>query len=166
VEKWRSQDWLVPEIKEEIEKHFPRPENINKSGQVGISHLANAAAKVFYKGKHFYNIYQVYQTVLMFGAQWGFHIKIHSSWHVHCSCSATHHSEKYLPVSPNRQHQRSASLTLTMNCPWIICCAPLYSPSERKNKPLRTKTPVKLTATNFSHTCEPGVQSQIVARKT
>jgi hypothetical protein len=23
MEKWRSQDWLVPEIKEEIEKHFP-----------------------------------------------------------------------------------------------------------------------------------------------
>ena len=31
--KWKSQDWLVPEIKVEIEKHFPRPEDINESGQ-------------------------------------------------------------------------------------------------------------------------------------
>jgi hypothetical protein len=83
--KWRSQDWLVPEMKAEIEKHFPLPEHINESGQVDAYHLANAASQVFYKDRHFYNIYQVFQAALMFGAQWGFHIKIHSSWHIRCS---------------------------------------------------------------------------------
>jgi hypothetical protein len=78
--KWRSQDRLVPEMKAEIQKHFPRPEHIDKiSGLVDTCHLVNAAACVFYKDRHFYNIYQAFQAALMFGAQWGFHIKIHSS---------------------------------------------------------------------------------------
>ena len=119
-----NQDWLVPELKAEIEAYWPREGDWDSSGQVDKAKLAKAAALLFYPGRRYCNVHQLKQSVEYFGSKWGgFPVKRSSGYSIVCGIG---------------------------NCNWIIRCTDVAS---RDGVPMALR-PVRLTTANFHHQCK------------
>jgi hypothetical protein len=157
-------NWLCETLTNEAEGAWPVDGDINGSPPVAdTAKLATALEKLFFKGRSFYNIYQAEQFLAKFSSPRGFHSKSRG-WNLSCAYTSedrTKDYSSYPQVSPSRKRKKMEPISARVACPFTIA---FTGDTWEKGKSKRWRTPVKVGKVVSQHTCDPGPESQAVAK--
>lgn len=154
-----AEDWLPTCFLAALERHKPKQGDIDpETGKADKDKLKAAAGALLAEvGIGFCNYYQLKQLMKSFGSEWGFTVGTVAGWQLHCSYGVK--TKAYTSqVSPGKQR---AKASLKVGCGFKIMTSPRSKASPK------IKTPVKITQKSLEHTdsCEPGVDTLIIAKR-
>jgi hypothetical protein len=144
-------DWLTDDLKEEITKHFPDTADIDKDRARCKVAFEMHALEMFPSGRLFASFVQLRVAVDMFQKAWGASTS-HGSSRLVCFYGKPTKMPRVTVVEPEKQRARTPSLKEKM-CPFKI----LYSLQGRQKGAAKQPNiyyQVKITTTDYEHTCE------------
>ena len=148
--KLRQLDWLVPELRAEVDKAAPKPDDMDDDAICNRKRLAEEFHTIFYAGRQFYNFLQIMQMVERFAAAWNFDVT-REAFSIRCTFSKP---TKKPRVKKNTTQQRATSPKLLIQCPFELRVCPMVK--KRSHEFVHySRQIVRVTHVMAMHTCGP-----------
>jgi hypothetical protein len=146
----KAGDWLTAELVEEINDHFPGPDDIGgDNGERNKESFAEHARVLFPLGCQFASYIQLKGAVNMFLQAWGASGSMGSS-KIACAYGKPYKASKPLSVAPGKQRSHGPSLKAT-KCPFKISYSLMHVDIHKKKPNIQYH--VRITSVNYHHSC-------------